>query len=198
MESLYKDYVAKITTLPLGKEKKEIAEYMIRAVVHVIPIMRKRKWHVDHLMEFLPENPSLLGLNEKHGDKCTIKIRCRKGKGSGIYSYEHILGTLLHELCHIVHSRHDASFYALLEELNREIENGEAKDFLDPVTGKRLGGSRNFGDAREKALRAAEKRQQISKVMMAKPQKLGGGKPQGLSPKEAVAQAALRRASIFS
>ena len=29
-----------------------------------------------------------------------IKVRLRKSANGGFYHYEHILGTLLHELCH--------------------------------------------------------------------------------------------------
>ena len=38
------------------------------------------------------------------------------------YMYTLVLGTMLHELCHIVHGPHNDKFYSLLEELRVEAE----------------------------------------------------------------------------
>ncbi|CAI5959526.1 unnamed protein product [Closterium sp. NIES-64] len=41
-----------------------------------------------------------------------------EGKPDSFFPYEHVLGTMLHELTHIERGPHDAKFYKLLDELN--------------------------------------------------------------------------------
>lgn len=189
----YQKYIHEIKTLKTPNQNK-IKELLVRASTQVIPIMRKRCWHVDLLTEFSPHQHNLLGLNVRHGDHCTIKIKCQK-KSKSLYDYQHILGTLLHELCHIVHGPHNKAFYALLDQLYRETETGQAPDVLGPSCGRKLSTTThnptNRYQARDKALAAVEKRQQINQLM-SKPTKLGGIKSD-LTPKQASAQAALKR-----
>lgn len=45
------------------------------------------------------------------------QIRLRKKAGGEIFHFNDIIGTLLHELAHLVHRRHDKNFYALLDKL---------------------------------------------------------------------------------
>ncbi|SCM22994.1 metallopeptidase, putative [Plasmodium chabaudi adami] len=86
-----------------------------KAAEKVQPIMKKRRFLVELLSEFLPKNPNLLGLNII--GKSEIKIRLRKKPGGEIFHFNDIMGTLLHELVHLVHRRHDKKFYALLDKL---------------------------------------------------------------------------------
>ncbi|KYN99471.1 putative metallopeptidase [Plasmodium gaboni] len=102
----------------LNKNDKKAKAILSRAAEQVLPIMKKRKFRVELLSEFLPKNPNLLGLNIVN--KSEIKIRLRKTKGGEIFHFNDIMGTLLHELVHIVHSRHDKSFYELLDKITWE------------------------------------------------------------------------------
>ena len=83
------------------------------------------------LCEFLPKNDNLLGINI---NRSVIKIRCEcpqcshPGHASALsplpavrpahdttsfYPYEHTLGTMLHELCHMRIGPHNQKFYAV-------------------------------------------------------------------------------------
>jgi len=191
----YQKYISEIKTLN-SPHQNQIKELLKRASTQVIPIMRKRNWHVNLLTEFQPRQPNLLGLNVIHGDHCTIKIKCRKSDQS-LYDYQHILGTLLHELCHLVHGPHNQAFYTLLDQLYQETESGQAPDVLGPSCGHKLSTNThnptNRYQARDKALAAAEKRQQINQLM-SKPTRLGGKPTLNLTPQQAAAQAAQKRA----
>lgn len=63
-----------------------------------------------------PVNKALLGLNINRGAE--IRIRLRDSE-STFFPYEHVLGTMLHELAHMARGPHDAQFYAVLDELTR-------------------------------------------------------------------------------
>ncbi|SPJ10509.1 metallopeptidase, putative [Plasmodium sp. DRC-Itaito] len=102
----------------LNKNDKKAKAILSRAAEQVLPIMKKRRFRVELLSEFLPKNPNLLGINIVK--KSEIKIRLRKTKGGEIFHFNDIMGTLLHELVHIVHSRHDKSFYELLDKITWE------------------------------------------------------------------------------
>lgn len=61
------------------------------------------------------------GINISHGEGTTaIKVRLRPhNRPNEIFRFEVVLGTLLHELSHIVHHNHNAPFWKLLDELNK-------------------------------------------------------------------------------
>ena len=73
------------------------------------------------LVEFMPKSKNLLGLNVNGGQKICVRLRDANAPTSFL-PYDHILGTLLHELVHIVHGPHAAPFYKLLDELTDECE----------------------------------------------------------------------------
>lgn len=67
-----------------------------------------------------PPNPSLLGLNI--GGGAEIKLRLRRPNNEwDFFPYDHILNTMLHELCHNEHGPHNADFYNLLDELRKVV-----------------------------------------------------------------------------
>ncbi|EUD67473.1 hypothetical protein C922_02179 [Plasmodium inui San Antonio 1] len=103
---------------------------------NVNPIMRKMRFSVELLSEFLPRSPNLLGLNI--ATKSEIKIRMRKKKGGELFHFNDIMGTLLHELAHIVHSRHDRAFYELLDKLVLEYN----KLYTFGKTGNQISGGK--------------------------------------------------------
>ncbi|SBT76662.1 metallopeptidase, putative [Plasmodium ovale] len=145
----------------LNENDKKAKAVLNKAAEQVRPIMRKRYFSVELLSEFLPKDPNLLGLNIV--TKSEIKIRLRKKRGDAIFHFNHIVGTLLHELAHITHRRHDKSFYELLDKLICEynelyIYNG--KNIL-PTRGKTVGSNKSsFCNSNPKlmAAQAAERR----------------------------------------
>jgi len=57
-----------------------------------------------------------------------VRIRLRRASSkASFYSYEHVLGTMLHELVHNVRGPHDAIFYKVLDEIKAECEELMAK-----------------------------------------------------------------------
>ncbi|CAI5474425.1 unnamed protein product [Closterium sp. Yama58-4] len=98
--------------------------------------MARRKWKVPLLSEFSPSNARLLGLNVNRGREIRIRLR-PAGKPDSFFPYEHVLGTMLHELTHIERGPHDAKFYKLLDELNEECDDLIARG----ITGTSFGGS---------------------------------------------------------
>jgi DNA-dependent metalloprotease WSS1 len=236
------------TLKPGWRDESQAKELLERAVRTCFPLMRRRGWRVPLVDEFFPKNPSLLGLNINGGQK--IRLRLRKpgagGGGSGFsvvaprerqheltqqkpvhedggfFSFDHVLGTMLHELCHNEHGPHNAQFYALLDEIREEVEKDIASGAADNATvttafggqGRRLGSSSGGSavgwddpgrnpivpatDRREKAAQAAQKRLGRAAVGLGGgPRRLGGagaGSWNHLSPREAAARAAERRA----
>lgn len=77
----------------------EALELLKQVARQVQPIMYKRQWAVRKLSEFIPKSNNLLGLNVNRGAE--IKIRLRPpGQEDSFYDWNHVLGTMLHELCH--------------------------------------------------------------------------------------------------
>eukprot|EP00897_Mesotaenium_endlicherianum_P001197 jgi/Mesen1/11078/ME000099S10515 len=161
------------------------------AAKQVQPIMRKRQWKVHLLSEFSPKNPGLLGLNVNGGQEVRIRLR-RHGRDGDFFPYDHILGTLLHELTHNRHGPHDARFYKLLDEITEGFDGG---------LGRRLAGDGScthnapLSAVRQVAARAAEQRSKVGRLMPAGARRLGGdaGIMSALSPVQAAAMAAERR-----
>jgi len=60
----------------------------------------------------------ILGFNKNMGEEISLRLRTDDLKG--FRKYESIKKTLLHELAHMVHSEHDAHFFALNKQLNEE------------------------------------------------------------------------------
>ena len=59
-----------------------------------------------------------LNINGGEGRTSEIKIRLRPHNSeSSFFPYEHLLGTMLHELVHNVQGPHNAVFYKLLDEI---------------------------------------------------------------------------------
>ena len=112
---------------------------------------------------------------------------------------------MLHELAHIVHSKHTAAFYELMDALREQWEQLEAcGQVLDEKGFPTIGGHRidstshnpTVLEARKRAVAAAEKRQNLNQMMSSG--KLGyGNEPlswRNLPPRERAARAAERRA----
>ncbi|KAI3675178.1 hypothetical protein L1987_84764 [Smallanthus sonchifolius] len=92
----------------------------------IVAIMNKHKWHVGIMTEMAPEGyvgvspVCILGFNKNHGEEISLRLRTDDLKG--FRKYQSIKKTLLHELAHMVYSEHDAKFYALDSQLNKEAE----------------------------------------------------------------------------
>ncbi|BEJ13840.1 hypothetical protein CspHIS471_0310140 [Cutaneotrichosporon sp. HIS471] len=187
--------IGKFAHLPGRPKASEATPILEKIASQVKPIMKKRGWKVGVLGEFFPANPSLLGININHGQRINLRLR-PPDSPSGFYDFEHLVLVMLHELTHIVHGPHDASFYKLLAELEEEYYDLKRKGFSGEgfhSDGNRLQGTRlNEYEGRRRGLAAAEKRFQQQKVM-GRGGVLGGSGAGRKSMREIVAEAAERR-----
>ncbi|KAI7858025.1 WLM domain-containing protein [Circinella umbellata] len=203
MDNVIQNY----TVLKRKSRSEEALELLKRIALQVKPIMRKRGWKVVHLCEFFPTNPNLLGVNVNRGFKINIRLRPQYDD-STFLEYNDLLGTMLHELTHIVRGPHDDVFYKILDELNDELDEliltGQKGYLAFDGVGRKLGGSFSStptcGDLRGRAVAAAEQRRQQQGLMIPYGGvRLGnGGTNKGrlersLSPAQMAAQAAERR-----
>jgi len=189
--------IKEMAKLPSSAEAKRILE---KVCWQVQPIMRKRRWCVPLVVEFLPRSAGLLGLNTNAGEK--ISIRMRQTKDSAFFPFEDLLGTMLHELVHNEIGPHNAKFYALLDELQKECDGLMDRNVGGSGAGFDLPGTKlsneahnpsSMRDARLKALKAAEVRLQ-KQQLMGGGQRLGGRPPPAnRTPAQMAAEAAIRR-----
>ncbi|KAI9361340.1 WLM domain-containing protein [Pilaira anomala] len=135
----------------------------------VKPILNKRNWTIKNLYEFYPTNENLLGVNYNKGWKINLRLRYAHDENSFL-EYEDILGTLLHEMAHIVRSPHDEQFYKVLQELKNETEVLIASGYTGEgfhSNGKTLGSqSVPRYKSKQVSAAAAEKRLQTSRIML--------------------------------
>jgi DNA-dependent metalloprotease WSS1 len=185
------------------------------------PLLRQRNWKVDCLVEMcccskgggIKRSPNILGMCHKTsnsiGNANVIEIRLREPNHHSFKDFEYeVVGTMCHELAHIVHSAHDAKFYQLMDEIGKQFDETRSSAGVDGQgtfsgQGKKLDSTRHnpksARDLRLTALKAAENRMRIQKIMGNGGNCLGGGRCVGgsswrtMTPKQASAQAAIRR-----
>ncbi|KAJ2376045.1 hypothetical protein IW150_002205 [Coemansia sp. RSA 2607] len=155
--------IGSVHVLQRQSNRAQAQQLLQRVAAQVRPVMQARGWHVPVVREFLPRNANLLGVNINGGQE--IRIRLRPAHDPSVFlAFGDLVGTMLHELAHIVRGPHDAVFYATLdalrEETQRLMDAGYAGDgFYTP--GRRVGGSRaapTMAEARVRAAAAAARR----------------------------------------
>ncbi|WWC70577.1 uncharacterized protein I206_104528 [Kwoniella pini CBS 10737] len=189
-------FISRFEHLPNRIKSDEARPLLEKIASQVKPIMKKRGWKVGTLAEFLPSNPSLLGLNINSGQKINLRLR-PPGNENTFYEFDQLILVMLHELTHNVHGPHDAKFYKLLEELEEEYYELKRKGFSGEgfhSEGNKLSGLKlNEYEGKAKGLAAAEKRLQQQR-MIGRGGVLGGSRnTSGKSMKELIAEAAERR-----
>ncbi|KAF9976284.1 hypothetical protein BGZ73_008830 [Actinomortierella ambigua] len=167
-------HVGSISCLKNKKNHEAALQILRRIATMVHPILKSRAWRVGALEEFFPKQGNLLGVNTNQGAKIQIRLRPPDAPES-FYPLDDLVGTMLHEMTHIVHGPHNVAFYNLLKELNLEydrlLDSGyQGQGFDGP--GQRLGTSsgrlrnQSVHDDRAAALRAAEKRRKLNEMML--------------------------------
>ncbi|KAL3667119.1 hypothetical protein V7S43_008060 [Phytophthora oleae] len=154
---------------PQREHAQQLLEHLAAAV---LPIMTRRRFRVRRLLEFFPKDGALLGMNVNRGAKIYVRLRPQRNPES-FYSYEELLGTLLHELTHMVHGPHNQAFYQYLDELKREMESlmvrglvgEEGVKFSEAGEGQRLGGNSLGVPIRVAAVLAAKRREQYNSLL---------------------------------
>lgn len=109
--------------------RSELLLLRLREDPGIKAVMKKHKFRVALLTEMEPlahteathEGTSrTLGLNRNKGE--VIELRLRTDAHDGYRDYKTIRKTLCHELAHNVHSPHDAAFWSLCHQIEREVE----------------------------------------------------------------------------
>ncbi|KAK4252003.1 WLM domain-containing protein [Corynascus novoguineensis] len=94
--------------------------------------MRKHRFSVGLLTEMDPTSHTsashdgvtrILGLNRNKGE--VIELRLRTDAYDGYRDYRTIRKTLCHELAHNVHGDHDARFWTLCREIERDVDRAD-------------------------------------------------------------------------
>ncbi|KAL2913777.1 hypothetical protein HK105_206656 [Polyrhizophydium stewartii] len=153
-------------------------------------VMARRGWRIGVLTELHPaRDASILGYNRNKGQE--IALRLRTNRLDGFRHFRAIVQVMVHELAHMVHSDHDASFHALNRELLAEVEAINRGRRLGPQAGPRFdpdpAAPDLAADAAPRVLGGGHLAQQV----------LGPGAslPQGRTPREVLAAAAALRLS---
>ena len=172
-----------IKKLPDADRALEMMQELKR---HIDPLLKARGWKVLRCYEICcctsgGKNLGVGGFCVPAGDKVTslrIALRLREPKTHQLHDFDHAMRILLHEVSHIVHGNHSASFYELMEELTRQYETFREKGQVLDAQGMPMVGGRkadtsrhnptSMAEARQRALSAAEARARTGAV-------LGGG-----------------------
>eukprot|EP00041_Stephanoeca_diplocostata_P037970 m.1463190 g.1463190 ORF g.1463190 m.1463190 type:complete len:567 (+) comp25134_c0_seq52:212-1912(+) len=124
--------ISPLENLPPGVPGPYEAESLLRRLANdrgIRAIMQEHKWTVHRLTEFAPSlstgivgvtDSCLLGYNKNKGQE--ISLRLRTDDFEGFRYYNIIVETLIHELCHMEHSDHDAAFWRLNSQLTKEYK----------------------------------------------------------------------------
>ena len=171
----------------VGLPQSDVALKLLEQVRrHAEAVLRKRGWCVLELVELCcckaaPEQKpaSVAGWcipagDAKTANRIALRLRAPKGKGHGILPFEEVFGTMLHELTHIIHGKHTAAFYELMDELTKQWEQLEATgQVLDESGFPTVGGHRvdpmnhnpSLAMAKRLQATAAERRLKVNQLM---------------------------------
>lgn len=138
------EFISNITVLKKRPGSEEALEMITRAGRFVQPIMKSHGFKVGTLCEMYPKQNDLLGLNVNRGQKVCLRLR-QHYDDKTFLPFEHIMGTLLHELCHNKHAPHNAQFYAYLRELEDDYYALKARGFNPHTPFGHLGPGRAVG-----------------------------------------------------
>ncbi|PHH80178.1 hypothetical protein CDD80_2549 [Ophiocordyceps camponoti-rufipedis] len=129
LDAKYTFYVVRpLEGLP-NPRRSELVLLRLREDPGIKAVMKKHKFKVALLTEMEPlahteathEGTSrTLGLNRNKGE--VIELRLRTDAHDGYRDYKTIRKTLCHELAHNVHGPHDAAFWSLCHQIEREVE----------------------------------------------------------------------------
>jgi hypothetical protein len=121
--------------------------------------MRAHRFSVGMLTEMDPASHTaashegvtrILGLNRNKGE--VIELRLRTDAYDGWRDYRIIRKTLCHELAHNVHSDHDAKFWELCRQIEREVDKADWRHGGQTVGGEEYAPERGGADEEEEGM----------------------------------------------
>lgn len=191
--------ITEIKALVRQPQREDAQRLLERLAAAVLPIMTRRRFRVRRLLEFFPKDGALLGMNVNRGAKIYVRLRPQQNPES-FYPYEELLGTLLHELTHMVHGPHNQAFYKYLDELKHDMESlmvrglvgEEGAKFSEAGEGQRLGGCSVGVPIRVAAVLAAKRREQYHSLLGGETNRRLGSSSSKKDSKEALDPQTLR------
>ncbi|KAJ3139105.1 hypothetical protein HK100_011955 [Physocladia obscura] len=170
----------------MGLASDDEAMKMIRRIGSLVqPLMVKHLWVLPLLREFVPDDPTLLGVNINKGQE--IRLRLRHPGSTCFFDFNFIMGTMLHELTHNIRSTHDAQFYKVMDDLANDFERMQVARWKIAgfgTPGIKLGwsgGNLSATDSREVTFKAAEQRAHKARIMIPAGGRTLGGSSSGSS-----------------
>ena len=169
---VHNKHIHEIKELEGKPNSDEALRILQRLSRHTSGIMKSHGLAVTRLAEFYPTDAKLLGININRGAEIRLRLRPHTNQ-SQFLPFEHILGTLMHELAHNKIGPHQQPFYnymdCLQDEYNQSIASGFTPD------GTVLGGQkRDASAAKRVAAENAERRMWLNSIMPAGGCTLGG------------------------
>lgn len=155
--------VSKIASLKRRDDKETARRILHEVATKVAPILNEANLKVGMLSEMYPKNEGLLGLNINKGQKILLRLRAPYDDKQFL-PLESVVSTMLHELVHNTHGKHDSAFYSLLgtyEKRYEELQNGKQDVSKYVCEEKALGSMRKpfegYKSVRQKRLEAVTK-----------------------------------------
>lgn len=198
--------VSKIASLKRRDDKERARRILHEVATKVAPILNEADLRVGMLSEMYPKNQGLLGLNINKGQKILLRLRAPYDDKQFL-PLESIISTMLHELVHNTHGKHDSAFYSLLgtyEKRYEELQSGKQDVSKYVCEEKALGSIRKpfegYKSLRQKRLEAVTKVKFRSEARRLGGSSLSSGSTlsstpkQGKSMRELMLEAAERRA----
>ena len=159
--------IAEVREVKSIDDAAEARKVLLELKRHCDPLCQARGWRVERLVEMCcctrdGKNLGVAGYCQSRGDKRTalkIAVRLRAPRGHALLPFEHALGVLFHELAHIEHGNHSASFYELNDALRKQYELIRDRGFqIVDEAGFPVRGGRALDGARHNPASAADAR----------------------------------------
>ncbi|KND91302.1 DNA-dependent metalloprotease WSS1 [Tolypocladium ophioglossoides CBS 100239] len=149
---------------------------------------------------FVVHRLNLPGLNVNAGSKIFLRLRHNHDR-TQFLPFEEVVDTMLHELCHIVHSHHHRRFNALWDQLRDELQGLMMKGYTGEgflSEGRRLGGTMLPAHEVRRLARAASHKPQDQSSAVVPGRRLGGAAPRpGQDVRKVIADAVDQRNEVL-
>ncbi len=113
----------KIKSLTNFDNHSNALELLYNIYHEIQEIIDQKGYNISNLKEFYPNDDCLLGENQSNDTDSVIYLRLRTPEDPKVFlSFEEILETFLHEICHCEVGPHNDAFHNLLDHLTEWYE----------------------------------------------------------------------------
>ena len=133
----------KIRVLDDFDKSSEAKELLTNVYYEIQEIIDQKGYVISNLREFYPSDDCLLGENQSNDTDSVIYLRLRTAEDSKTFlSFEEILETFLHEICHCEIGPHNDAFHKLLDHLTEWYEQTIMKPLVVGLTLREIAASK--------------------------------------------------------